>query len=173
MGYVNVPNTSEIPRIWGKFHQSKELTDNRQEVKKGMEFWARMKRITIEKSIFFIKLALEDIIKIRFTPGGSVLAFESAKSGITPLIVLPWGARAVEEEVRKELAEKESQGNLTNAEAMQMKKSDQQNPAGNLYALRRMLCTFAALLWTLFGELCPLYNQVFRLWEILDTESVR
>ena len=34
-----------------------------------------MKRITIEKVIFFLKLALEDIIRFRFTPGGYVALF--------------------------------------------------------------------------------------------------
>ena len=34
-----------------------------------------------------------------------------------------------------------------------MKKSDPQNTPGNIYALRDMMCTFAALLWTMFGEL--------------------
>ena len=54
-----------------------------------------------------------------------------------------------------------------------MNKSDPQNPPGNMYALREMLCTFAALIWMLFGELCSLYIQVFILWEIMDTEAVR
>ena len=56
---------------------------------------------------------------------------------------------------------------------MQMKKSDPINSPGNLYALREMLFTFDALLWTLLGYLCSFYIQVFRLWEILDTEAVR
>ena len=30
MGYVNVFNTSDIPMIWGKFQQSKDLAYNRQ-----------------------------------------------------------------------------------------------------------------------------------------------
>ena len=106
MDYANVFNTSDISRIRGKLQQSKKLTDNRQEVKKGMECWARMKQITIEKAIFFLELALEDIMKFRFTPGGSVAVFENSESGITPLMVLTWGARAVEEEVRKELTGK-------------------------------------------------------------------
>ena len=56
-----------------------------------------MKRIIIEKEIFFLKLSLDDIIKLGFTPGGSGVVFESLDSGITPLMVLTWGARAVEE----------------------------------------------------------------------------
>ena len=36
MDYANVFNTSDIPGIWGKLQQSKELADNRQELKKGI-----------------------------------------------------------------------------------------------------------------------------------------
>ena len=76
--YSSVFNTSNIPRIWGKFQNSKYLTDKRQELIKCMECWARMKRIIIEKAIFFQKLALEDMIKLGFTPGVSVAVFESS-----------------------------------------------------------------------------------------------
>ena len=69
MDYANVFNISDIPRIWGKFQQSKDLSDNSQDLKKGMDFWAIMKRITIEKAILFIKLTVEDTMKLRFTPG--------------------------------------------------------------------------------------------------------
>ena len=75
MGYTNVFNTNGMPRIWGKFKKYKGLADNRQELKKGMECWSRMKRITIEKAIFFIKFTIEDIINISFTTGVSVDVF--------------------------------------------------------------------------------------------------
>ena len=75
MEYANVFNISDIPRIWGKFQQSKDLSDNSQDLKKGMDFWAIMKRITIEKAIFFIKFTIEDIINISFTTGVSVYVF--------------------------------------------------------------------------------------------------
>ena len=101
MGYTNVFNTSDIPRICGKFQKSKELVDNKQELKKGMECWARMECITIDKSILFIKLPLEDMIKLRFTPGESVSVFESATNGMNPPMILPLVDQAVEEEVEK------------------------------------------------------------------------
>ena len=37
------------------------------------------------------KLAVEDMIKLRFTQGVSVDVFESAENRMTPLMVLPWG----------------------------------------------------------------------------------
>ena len=57
-----------------------------------------MKHITIEKAVLFLKVILEDMINIRFTTGGSVAVFESVNNDMTPLMVLTWGAREVEEE---------------------------------------------------------------------------
>ena len=48
-----------------------------------------MKHITTEKNIFFIKMNAEDMIKPRFTPGGSVAVFESANNSMTPIMLLP------------------------------------------------------------------------------------
>ena len=95
MGYAIVFNISGIPRIWVKLQQSKELAENRKQSKKVMECWARTKRNKTEKAILFLNLALEDIIKLRFTPGGSVEVFEISENGITPLMVLTWGSRSV------------------------------------------------------------------------------
>ena len=92
MGYSNVFNTSDIPINWVKFQHFKELSYNRHEFKKGMERWSRMKLITIGKSVHFIIMNIEDMINIMFMLGGSVSIFERAENGITPLIVLPWGA---------------------------------------------------------------------------------
>ena len=46
------------------------------------------------------------MINLRFTTRVSVAVFESADNGTTPLMVLPWGDRVVEEEARGDLAEK-------------------------------------------------------------------
>ena len=89
MGYANKLNTSDIPRTWGKFNQSKYLADDRQELNKGMDCWAIMKRITIDKDILFINLTVDEMINHRFTPGEPVVVFDSAENGITPLMVLP------------------------------------------------------------------------------------
>ena len=35
-----------------------------------------------------------------------------------------------------------------------------------------MLATFSALLWVLFGYLCPLYDQVLNLWRVLKRPSI-
>ena len=48
-----------------------------------------------------------------------------------------------------------------------MKKADPRRPPRNWYELKEMLDKFAALLWVLFGDVCPLYDQVLKLWRVL------
>ena len=123
MGYSNVPTERGIPRVWGKFQMSKDWSDNRQEIMEGMKQWARDNGIEIDTSVFFVKLAIEEIVKTKFNPGGPVAVYESAESGISPLMVLPRTTHEIEEEIRREEAADESQGTRTHAEALRLKKT--------------------------------------------------
>ena len=51
--------------------------------------------------------------------------YESAESGISPLMVIPRTTQKTEEEIRQEKAEAESQGTRTQAEALHMKNQTQ------------------------------------------------
>ena len=62
---------------------------------------------------------------------------------------------------------------MTQSEALQMKKSDPRGPPRKWYELKEMLSTFAALLWSLFGDVCPLYDQVLKLWRVLNHPSIK
>ena len=99
--------------------------------------------------------------------------YESAESGISPLMVIPRTTQEIEEEIMREDSEAESQGTRTQAEALQMKKSDPRRPPRNWYELKEMLATFAALLWVLFGDVCPLYDQIYKLWRVLNHPYIK
>ena len=36
-----------------------------------------------------------------------------------------------------------------------------------------MLASFAAFLWVLFGYVCPLYDQIYKLWRVLNHPSIK
>ena len=59
--------------------------------------------------------------------------YESAEIGISPLMVIPITTPEIEEEIRGEEAEAESQGTRTQAKAPQMKKVDTRCPPRNWY----------------------------------------
>ena len=54
-----------------------------------------------------------------------------------------------------------------------MKKLDPRRPPTNWYELEEMLATFAALLWVLFGDVCPLYDQTYKSWRLLNHPSIK
>ena len=58
---------------------------------------------------------------------------ESADSGISPLMVIPRTTQEIEEDIRREEAEAESQGTRNQAEALQIKKADPRLPPRNWY----------------------------------------
>ena len=54
-----------------------------------------------------------------------------------------------------------------------MKKTDPRCPPRNWYELKDNLATFSALLWVLFGDVCPLYDQILKLWRVLNHPSIK
>ena len=68
---------------------SKECADNRQELLIGMMYWADTNGIKIDTAVLFVKLEIEDMLKTKFNPGGTVAVYEMVESEISPLIVIP------------------------------------------------------------------------------------
>ena len=87
--------------------------------------------------------------------------YESADRKISQLMVIPRTTQEIEEEIRREDTEDESQGTRKPAQALQMKKEDPRRPPRKWYELKEMLATFAAFLWILFGYVCPLLSGCF------------
>ena len=77
-------------------------------------------------------------------------------------MVIPRTTHEIEEEIRREEAEAESQGTRTQVDSLQIKKSDPRRSPGNWYEFKKMLAKFAALLCFLFGDVCPLYDQIYK-----------
>ena len=63
--------------------------------------------------------------------------YESAESGISPLMVIPITTQEIEEEIRREEAEAEPQGTRTQAEALKMKKTRSKDPTKKLVRVKR------------------------------------
>ena len=99
--------------------------------------------------------------------------YESAESGISPLMVIPITTQEIEGYIRRKESESESQGTRTQLEATQMKKQYPMLPPRKWYKLKETLATFAAFLWLLFGDLCPLYDQIYKLWRVFNHPYIK
>ena len=68
---------------------SKECANNHQELLTGMMYMVKTNGIEIYTAIFFVKIAIEEMVKSKFNPGGLVEMYESAESGISPWMAVP------------------------------------------------------------------------------------
>ena len=68
----------------------------------GMMQWAKTNVIDIDTVVFFVKLAIEDMVNTKFNPGGPVTMYESAESEISPLMVITRTTQDIEEYIRRE-----------------------------------------------------------------------
>ena len=80
---------------------SKECSDNRQELLVGLVYWAKTNGIENDTAVFFAKLETEEMVKTKFNPGSLVEMYESAESGISPLMVIPRTTQKIEEEISR------------------------------------------------------------------------
>ena len=95
-----------------------------------------MNGIEIDTEVFFIKMAIEEMLNTKFNPVGLVAMYESAESGISTLMVIPKTTQEIEEEIWQEEVVSESQSTRTQSKALQMKKSDPRQPPKNWYELK-------------------------------------
>ena len=80
---------------------SKECVDNRQELLAGMMYWSKTNGIEIDTAVFFVKMAIEEMVKKKFNLGGPMEIYDSVESGISLLMVIPRTTQEIEEEIRR------------------------------------------------------------------------
>ena len=53
-----------------------------------MMYWSKTSGIDIDTAMFFFNLEIEDMVNKKSNSGGPVAMYESAESGISPLMVI-------------------------------------------------------------------------------------
>ena len=64
-------------------------------------YWAKTNGIEIDTTVFFVNLAIEEMVKTKFNLGGPVAMYESAESGVSLLMVVPRTTQEIEEDIRR------------------------------------------------------------------------
>ena len=93
--------------------------------------WAKTNGTKIDTAVFFINLAIEEMVKSKFNLRGPVAMYESTESRSSPLMVIPRTKQEIEEYIRMEEAEDISQRTRTQAGELQMKKIYPRRPPRN------------------------------------------
>jgi hypothetical protein len=162
----------EIPNIWYVIQSTKGKAYDtyRDHLKKTIEAYGRTRHIEWDKSIYLKNPFFDDLIKLRFNPGGPVAQYDSAHKGISLLACR--SLTAVEQEYQREYEEAYEQTRATRKVEDVLKEKDKKvAPAPDYMQLKLNVGTFCALLFALFGEKCDYYRELVKIHNILDREE--
>jgi hypothetical protein len=93
-----VMQAKNIPTIWYAIQSTKGKAYDtyRDHITKAITSWCRTHNMERDKSIFLKQQFLDDLVKLRFNPGGRVAQYESADKGISMLVCRSLSAAEVE-----------------------------------------------------------------------------
>ena len=167
-----VQQAKDIPNIWYTIQSTKGKAYDayRDHLKKSIEMWCRKRNIERDKSIFLKQSFFDDLVKLRFNPGGPVAQYESVDKGISILVCRSLSAAEVELQRGYEEATELTKSTRRLKDLLK-EKNKTTTPAQNYMELKLNIGTFCALLWALFGDQCDYYRELLKLHNILDQEE--
>lgn len=171
-GFSGTEDINELQPIWATFQTTKNLDVQRRHLAHGMEQWARMKGVELDRGIYFEQKSVEDIVNLRFNPGQGVAQFKSAEKGLSLLICRSRTPEEIERVREREEAEQLTQATRVLEEALKLQRGDPRPPASNYFELKLNITSFCALVHTLFGDKCGYYQALMRIRNCMDTAGV-
>lgn len=171
-GFSHSPTVGGLQPIWDLFTQTKNIETHRLHLRTAMEAWATKWGVTITRGIQLSKLAIEDIVNLRFNPGGSVAYYASADKGISILLCQSRPGEERETARLRELAEEQSGANITLTEALSLRRNAPPSPPNNYIELKICIGKFCAMLWALFGDRCEYLTKLHEIYTCLDSDRV-
>lgn len=172
-GFSHCPTEAGLQPIWDLFCKTKNTETHRLHLREAMETWAAKWGVTITRGIHLSKLAMDDIVNLRFNPGGSVAYYTTAEKGISILLCRSRPGEEREAARLRELTEEQSGANITMAEALALRRSTiPQSPPDTYIELKTCIGTFCAMLWALFGDNCEYLQKLHEIYTCMDSDRV-
>ncbi len=122
--------------------------------------------------MYFDKATMDEITKLKFNPGAATAYFSTSEKGMSILIVCPRLGNEPADIRSWEQALLMTECNHTLNNILGLTKKDPRPPASNYLELLRDVGSFCALVWTLFGDQCDSFQNLFDLWTMLNSEQV-
>lgn len=171
LGFHGAMNVAYLTKVWRLFKSSKVPNYDylRRTIKGEMLRWADGQRCWIEEGVYFDNKTLDEWIALKFNPGDSTALYSSADKGISILKCRAPTSAHLEDLRRQEEVWDATKGNATYVEVIKQAKSkDVCHPPHDFGELRSNISTFCALLFTLFGQGCDLYQSMMSILQILS-----
>jgi len=169
----SVRNAQQIPAIWAVIQSTKgkSFDTYQAHIAKSLELWCRSHHLDHDKSIFLEAKFFEDLVVMRFNPGGPVVQYHSVARGMSMLACHLLTAMAAEfcweyEEAAESTRHTRSLDNL-----LKKNRGMTAEPTATYTDLKLNIGTYCGLLWTIFGDHCDYYKELLKIYRILDCEE--
>ena len=168
-----VPNAQQIPAIWSVIQatKGKSFDSYRAHIAKSLEMWCRSHHIDRDKSIFLEAKFFEDLVALRFNPGGPVAQYHSVARGMSMLACRSLTAMAAEFCREYEEAADNTRHTRSLDDLLKKNRGKTVEPAATYTDLKLNIGTYCGLLWTIFGDHCDYYKELLKIYRILDHEE--
>jgi hypothetical protein len=144
-GFANTPTLAGLPHIWSLFCQTKLVDTHRLHIRDAMLAWAQAYGVSINRGMYLPKSVVEDIINLRFNPGGCSAYYSTAEKGISILLCCSRPGEDREAARQQELAE-DLTTTCSLSEALTLGKSAPRAPPDTYSDLKALVATFCAFL---------------------------
>ena len=178
-GFSHTHDITKLQPIWPMFQMTKHMDTHRDNIKRKMLDWAlsitstKQEQVQIERGLYIAKTTMQDILALRFNPGGGSAELATVTQGLS---ILACRACSIEDRQairRRELLEpRASKRSVTELEQDQASPTNPHLYPDDFNELHRCIGTYCALLHTLFGERCVLYKHCYRLWLTMQSDGV-
>ena len=115
MGYAAVEKKRDIPKVYSAFQLSKDVGDNRLELSRRMDEYARKSHLKIHRNMCFSEATVKEAVGVKPNPDGTMFNYATCDRGETPLSCIPPSENARTQEMFREEARKQSRRNATAA----------------------------------------------------------
>jgi len=164
---------AHIPTIWAVIQASKGKSYDSYcaHIAKAMESWARVNHIELDKSIHLDSKFFNDLVALRFNPGGQVVQYQSAARGMSMLACQ--SVSAVDAEYSRDWEEAVAHTKSTRSldDLLKISRKKTVAPAGSYSEIKLNIGMYCGLLWSLFGEHCDYYKELLKIYPVLDRQE--
>jgi hypothetical protein len=172
-GVCGVHNAQHIPAIWSVIQatKGKSIDLYPAHLSKSIESWCRMHHIDRDKSLFLEVKFFEDLVALRFNPGGPVAQFHLVARGMSMLACHSLTAAEAEQSQEYEEAAVSTKHTRSLDKLLKWNRGRTVWPAASYMDLKLNIGIYCGLLWSLFGDHCNYYCELLKIYCILDREE--
>ena len=169
MGYSQKERMADCSPIWADFLTTNKAKEHRKMLKDRMQEWNKQMGTGLNfQGIYPTNEQMKQIVGVNFEQDGSPLGLlKESEKGVSNLTCLPLDHETIVQIMQDEEDEEATKHTRTYTDLKKKLRNITHTPPSNYTELKLNIAMWAAMVWALFTETCPLYIQLMQLYMLL------